>query len=38
MRSRHPKGIRLESIAFMNREYSKASFMERPSAGDVGFG
>ena len=33
-----PKGIRLESIAYMNREYSKASFMERPSAGDAGFG
>ena len=33
-----PKGIRIESIALMNRDYSKASFMERPSTGDVGFG
>jgi len=33
-----PKGIRLESIAFMNRDYSRASLMQRPSTGDVGFG
>ena len=33
-----PKGIPLESIAFMNREYSRASFLERPSTGGTGFG
>jgi succinate dehydrogenase / fumarate reductase iron-sulfur subunit len=33
-----PKGIRLEHIAVMNRDFLQASWLERPASNEVGFG